>query len=158
MNVQALRARVAPAPAPADAAPRPAATALPAGPFSARLSGIEVDGTLVVLRADGTRLECDWLAAAGTLELGDELLLNAVDSRTRPVVMGRIGPYVKPLAPPAMGGQEQLTLEATQSLTLKCGESSIDLHADGRVMIRGDDVLVRAKGTQRIRAGSVSIN
>ena len=156
MNVQALRTRVAPAPA--GAAPRAAAETLPTGPFSARLSGIEVDGTLVVLRADGMRLECDWLAGAGNLELGDELLLNAFDSRTRPVVIGRIGPYVKPLAPPAMGGQEQLTLEATQSLTLKCGESSIDLRADGKVMIRGDDVLVRAKGTNRIRAGTVSIN
>ena len=33
-----------------------------------------------------------------------------------------------------------------------------DLRADGKVRSRGDDVLVRAKGTQRIRAGSVSIN
>ena len=152
MNVQALRAVAADKPA------RAAPTALPAGPFAARLSAIEVDGTLVVLLADGTPLACDWLAGAGALEPGDEVLLNAVDGRTRAVVMGRIGPYVKPLAAPALGAQEQLTLEATQSLTLKCGESSIDLRADGKVMIRGDDVLVRAKGTQRIRAGSVSIN
>jgi hypothetical protein len=43
-------------------------------------------------------------------------------------------------------------------LSLKCGDASIDLRADGKVMIRGEDVLVRAKGTKRIRAGTVSIN
>ena len=41
---------------------------------------------------------------------------------------------------------------------LRCGEASLDLRADGKVLLRGDDVLVRAKGTQRIRAGTVSIN
>jgi hypothetical protein len=49
-------------------------------------------------------------------------------------------------------------LQAAHTLSLQCGLSSIDLRADGKVVIKGDDVLVRAKGTKRIRAGSVSIN
>lgn len=51
-----------------------------------------------------------------------------------------------------------LRLEATEALTLACGKSSIELRADGKLMVRGEDVLVRATGTQRIRAGTVSIN
>ena len=51
-----------------------------------------------------------------------------------------------------------LSIESVGQLTLVCGQASIDLRADGKVMIRGEDVLVRAKGTQRIRAGTVSIN
>ncbi|MBI5718678.1 MAG: hypothetical protein HZC37_13425 [Burkholderiales bacterium] len=134
------------------------AAVLPPTPVSARLAEIGSDGTLVALLGDGTQLACDWLMSSGgpapALEIGDELLLTAVAGRTRPVVVGRIGPYV----PPAAGAPAELTLEATQTLRLKCGESSLDLRADGKLMIRGDDVLVRAKGTQRIRAGTVSIN
>jgi hypothetical protein len=67
--------------------------------------------------------------------------------------MGVVGPYRAPEP------QKRLTLEATEVLTLKCGEVSIDLRAaDGKMMLRGEDVLLRAKGTQRIKAGSVSIN
>jgi hypothetical protein len=51
-----------------------------------------------------------------------------------------------------------VVLQAAHTLSLQCGLSSIDLRADGKVVIKGDDVLVRAKGTKRIRAGSVSIN
>ena len=67
-------------------------------------------------------------------------------------MLGRIGRYQEP------GTQRQVTIEAQESVTLKCGDSSVDLRADGKLMIRGEDVLVRAKGTQRIRAGTVSIN
>lgn len=70
----------------------------------------------------------------------------------RGVVLGRLARY----DPDAIG--RHVNLEASESMSLRCGESSIDLRADGKVMIRGDDVLVRAKGTKRIRAGSVSIN
>ena len=68
------------------------------------------------------------------------------------VVLGRIGLYVAPRS------EAHLSIEASESLTLKCGAASIDLRADGKVMVRGEDVLLRAKGTQRIRAGTVSIN
>ena len=51
-----------------------------------------------------------------------------------------------------------ISIDATNSLSLKCGEASIELRADGKVLIKGEDVTVRAKGTKRIRAGTVSIN
>jgi hypothetical protein len=70
----------------------------------------------------------------------------------RGVVLGRLARY----DPDTIG--RHVDLNASESMTLRCGESSIDLRADGKVMIRGDDVLVRAKGTKRIRAGAVSIN
>ena len=72
----------------------------------------------------------------------------------RPVVLGRIGA----LPAPGEAVVQNLVIAASETLTLRCGESSVDLRADGKLMVRGDDVLVRAKGTQRIRAGSVAIN
>jgi len=82
------------------------------------------------------------------------IVLRAADGQLG-VVLGRIGPYAPAqAAAPA----QHVTIEATQTLTLKCGEASVDLRADGKLMIRGEDVLVRARGTQRIKAGTVSIN
>jgi hypothetical protein len=125
----------------------------------ASLVCIQSDGLLLVSTETGERLSCAWLESPGNLgvrlEPGDHLLVALSGEQCPSVVLGRIGLYRDPtLAAPA----KQLRLEATETVTLACGEASIDLRADGKVMIRGEDVLVRAKGTKRIRAGSVSIN
>jgi len=95
------------------------------------------------------------LPVSGTsmaMEPGDIVLVLPPAGGEPGIVIGRIGRYTPPQP------HANLTLEATESLTLKCGEASVDLRADGKVMVRGDDVLIRAKGTQRIRAGNVAIN
>lgn len=129
-------------------------------PQASRLIEIGDDGTLFVEAADGSRVACDWLMSAAnaavSLACGDELLVLPMSQGHRPVVLGVIGCYEAPIVSAAP--DPHVVIEATESLTLKCGDASIDLRADGKVMIRGEDVLVRAKGTQRIRAGTVSIN
>jgi hypothetical protein len=51
-----------------------------------------------------------------------------------------------------------IVVEAGDTLTLKCGEASIQITRDGKIVIRGEHILSRAKGTQRIKGGSVAIN
>lgn len=134
----------------------PAAAPLPQMPVRATLLTVQDDGVLQVRMPDGHECACDWLENALTsaqpLAAGDAVLVMPESEVGQAVVLGRIGRYRAPAA------QAHLTLEATESLTLKCGEASVDLRADGKVMVRGEDVLLRAKGTQRIRAGTVSIN
>lgn len=113
------------------------------------------EGLLQVEVGLGTTCYCEVLQTGAPLALepGDHvLLLVPADSVGLGIVLGRVGRYARPQPP------RVLTLEAVETLSLKCGEASIDLRADGRVMVRGEDVLLRAKGTQRIRAGTVSIN
>lgn len=118
---------------------------------------IEPDGSLTVIGDDGEVHACDILELRDSMNVelhpGDELLalVSSVTSG-RGVVLGRISRYSAPLQ------RRNITIEATESLTLKCGEAQVDLRADGKVMVKGDDVLIRAKGTQRIRAGTVAIN
>lgn len=134
--------------------PRPSA-AYDAKPQRVSLLAIDDIGSLTVLAADGVSFSCDWLENGQpvALAIGDTLLALPPDTTGRGVVLGRIGPYREPQ--PAA----RLTLEATEALTLKCGDVTIDLRAaDGKLMLRGDDVLLRARGTQRIRAGTVAIN
>ncbi len=125
-------------------------------PLRASLVSIGSDGALRVRFPNGVECLCDCLetalASQQALAEGDRLLVLPASADGPAIVLGRIGKYREART------VERLTLDATESLTLKCGDASIDLRADGKVMIRGEDVLVRAKGTKRIRAGTVSIN
>ena len=121
----------------------------------AELVEVAKSGLLVVRSEDGVLYSCEVLEAVQCrppLGSGDRLLVLAPPGSDKAVVLGRIGLYVAPRS------EAHLSIEASESLTLKCGAASIDLRADGKVMVRGEDVLLRAKGTQRIRAGTVSIN
>lgn len=133
-----------------------AAIAPAAAPERATLIAIEDDGNLRVRTADGGECSCDWLEAAAVvgppLAAGDAVLVLPAAAGAKAVVLGRVGRYRAPAI------EKHVAIEASETLTLKCGDASVDLRADGKVMVRGEDVLLRAKGTQRIRAGSVSIN
>jgi hypothetical protein len=53
---------------------------------------------------------------------------------------------------------QRLVIEGKEEVTLKCGEASITLRRDGKVILRGAYVETTAKGVNRIRGGSVKIN
>lgn len=121
-------------------------------------------GTIQALRSDGllsvachgnVTVDCEIIESlvSAALAPGDAVIIAMpVEPTGFGVVLGRV---TRHQAEPA---QAEVVIKATKSLSLQCGASSIDLRSDGKVMIRGEDVLVRAKGTQRIRAGTVSIN
>jgi len=117
---------------------------------------IDEDGRLLVCTADGYKFHCDWLENSQNanikLEIGDRLICMPPTEHEPGIVLGRIGKYQKPQP------QQNITIEASETLTLKCGEASVELRKDGKAMVKGEDVLLRAKGTQRIRAGTVAIN
>jgi hypothetical protein len=49
-------------------------------------------------------------------------------------------------------------LEGKEEVELRCGEATITLRANGKVLIRGAYVETRSSGTNRIKGGSVQIN
>ena len=119
-----------------------------------------VDGaTVIAALADGREVACVHLEVANAprlvLQVGDEILVHCPDDGTG-VVLGRIpnagAASSQPTAPP-----ETLVIEATQSLTLRVGDGSITLR-DGKILIRGKDLVSHAQRTNRIKGGSVAIN
>jgi len=52
----------------------------------------------------------------------------------------------------------RMTIEAHEEIVLKCGEGSITLRKDGKIIIKGTHLLSRATGPNRIKGGSVQIN
>lgn len=128
---------------------------LPATVIRAELLSILDNGSLHVRCSTGYEFYCDWLQNNDSnidLKQGDQLLCLPPSDQEPGIVLGRIGKYQKPQP------QKHMTIEASERLTLKCGEASVELRNDGKAMVKGEDVLLRAKGTQRIRAASVAIN
>jgi hypothetical protein len=95
------------------------------------------------------------------LRRGDPVLV-LVDSAAeiQGVILGRIS------KPSVEGTQEQsptpvpdeLVIEAKKNLTIRCGEGSITIRGDGKVLIKGKDLVSHAQRMNRIKGGSVSIN
>lgn len=126
------------------------------------ITGFRSNGDIIVDDADcDTRYTCKLLitgAEPPQLHINMPVLVwvPAPDAREG-VVLGRVGAY-EPAAPSTAPAKDHVTIEANESLSLKCGNSSIDLRKDGKLMVRGNDVLTRAKRTNRIKGGSVGIN
>ena len=53
---------------------------------------------------------------------------------------------------------KRVVLEGRDEVVLKCGDASITLRRDGKVILRGAYVETNARGVNRIKGGSVKIN
>jgi len=77
----------------------------------------------------------------------------------RPIVLGLVK-----TAEPAGGhvtieaDGDRFVVNAEREIELRCGEASITLTRSGKVLIKGEYVLTRAKGLNRIKGAAVSIN
>ena len=52
----------------------------------------------------------------------------------------------------------QLVFSAQQQILLRCGKSSVLLRRDGKIVIRGTNLLSRSSGVNRIKGGSIDLN
>ena len=124
-------------------------------PVRARVTALDEQGWVVVAHAHFS-WHCEVLETqvlVKPLAVGDAVLVLPPHGDDAAVVLGRVtrAPVAgQPVAP--------LLIQAPGGLNLQAGAASVTLSPDGRVMVRGEDVLIHAKGTQRIRAGTVAIN
>ena len=93
-------------------------------------------------------------------DVGREVTLLFPEGVGGPVITGLI---VEPLAQPSQQPRVELdgrtlTFTAEDQIVLRCGQASITLTADGKILIKGAHLLSRASGANRIRGGSVQIN
>jgi hypothetical protein len=98
------------------------------------------------------------------------LLMLEEGDPTRPIIVGLVSDAfaVTPSAPPLLDlalrptaaslDGKRLQFEASEEVVLKCGKGSITLQANGRVVIKGTELVSRASGSNKIRGASVNIN
>jgi len=53
---------------------------------------------------------------------------------------------------------KRVTFDAKEEIVLRCGEASIVLRNDGKVVIKGKNILSRSHGMNKIKGGAVHIN
>ncbi len=112
---------------------------------------------VVVTMPDRESQACDVLetAANGTLVEGDTVLVWLPSNpEERCVVLGRVTPALRA----ADSKTDDVVIEASKSLTLRCGSGSITIREDGKVLMKGKDLVSHATRLNRVKGGAVQIN
>ena len=52
----------------------------------------------------------------------------------------------------------EVVLRAGSGLRIECGAGTIEIREDGKIVVKGEHLLSRARATNRIKGGSVGIN
>ncbi len=131
-----------------------------------------VMGVVVGLDAEGGPIvEAPGVAAASArllIAIEAAALVQAAEQRTPAALLFEAGDPARPLIvglvqAPITGHEarvdgKRVVLTGEEEIELRCGEASISLKKNGRLVIRGAYVETRAKGTNRIKGGSVQIN
>ncbi len=81
----------------------------------------------------------------------------------RPVITGLLQPSGAPASNGVRRGKlefsgRELVLSADAEVTLRCGKSSITLTQDGKIVLRGRNLVSRASAVNRIRGGTIELN
>lgn len=144
--------------------------------------GAAVVGWLVASDRD-TGLRVDWpgndagpVAARSTISVSQAQAAEAIESRrgvvllferndpALPIITGLLveGPTVDAQLPDAAVNAtvdgRRVVVTGDDEVVLRCGDASIVMRRNGRVIIRGTYVETRSSGTNRIKGGSVQIN
>lgn len=107
----------------------------------------------VVIPALGeTPLLAQSLVPVPAAALGRLAAVTMMDDQ--PLILG----FLQPLMPEVEADGEALILEARQEITLRCGAASITMTEDGRVTIRGTQILSRSEGANRVQGATVQLN
>jgi hypothetical protein len=118
-----------------------------------------------------TTVPLDAASAAAAVERGQEVLLVFESERSdRPIIVGLLqqpqsrDSQVDLRKPPADNKREALVdgrtvvFDAKDEIVLRCGDASITLRRNGRIVVKGTHVETRSKGVNRIKGGVVRIN
>jgi hypothetical protein len=146
-------------------------------PAVGRIVGTVESGMVLVKHSGYASVPARWITSLDTDELsrfktvGSEVLLVFEGGNPeRPIIVGVIHDPLDYLVSMEMGPAsserpkevvidgQRVTIEAKEEIVLKCGEGSITLRKDGKIVIKGTHLLSRSSGPNRVKGGSVQIN
>ncbi len=112
----------------------------------------------------------------GKESIGREVVISLIDNDpTQPMIMGVVANPIEEMVnmeitpentetsqskSPAeiVRDDENITITAKNQITLKCGQGSITIQKDGKIVVKGTNLISRSSGLNRIKGGSVGIN
>ncbi len=123
------------------------------GPTSARVSAGLDDAALE--RAAQARQEALLLFEDG--DPGRPVVIALLRSATPHLDAVLAGPLPAAETTARVDGR-RVEIEGREEVVLRCGKASVTLRRDGKVTVRGVNVVTQADGVQKIRGGKVEIN
>lgn len=146
-------------------------------PSIGRIAGSDASGTILVDCGGSRPSAARLLSGMSRKELSktemrgcEVLVVFAGGDPGKPIIVGLLADPLEELLALEAGAQkperpndliidgERITIDAREEIVLKCGDGSITLRKDGKIVIRGTHLLSRASGPNRIKGGSVQIN
>lgn len=129
------------------------------------------EGKIIVQdETEGFELSCDFLrtstAPPPQLTLGDAVLYARDETGMRGYILGLIEKYLPETGNPPdkflLDGKskslQEIKIEAEEKIELRCGQSSITMNKEGKVVIKGANLTSRASRINKIKGGAVRIN
>jgi hypothetical protein len=132
----------------------------PAGVSVATFVGFDDEGRFRVELAEGG----DPVCALSTVGLASEdagaqvVVAYERGGPGRLIIVGRVRERTTAPASTLKIDGERLVLRAERDLELRCGDASIVLTRAGKVLIKGNFVLTRSRGANKIKGAYVDIN
>ena len=120
-----------------------------------RLAGFDAGGAPLVSVSGLPPAPSDSLVALTEADRDCDLVVSPHSVHEgRPLVLGRLASREVR----AGAGTIASITETGDKVTIRCGAARITLHADGRITLRGREILSRASGANRVQGGSVDLN
>jgi Domain of unknown function (DUF6484) len=91
-----------------------------------------------------------------TLPCAVLLFLEAGDA-LKPIIVGLVQEAL-PSSRALVLDLDRIVLQGHTEVQLRCGSASVTMNADGKVVVKGTEVLSKASATNKIRGASVQIN
>ena len=124
-------------------------------------AGFDSEGRFLVIQ-EGAAEAKESLSTVGLSEsdIGRKLLLVFTDETgQRPVIVGRLQDRRQPVTSVnCKVDGERIVLRGERQIELRCGEASIVLTQAGKVLIKGNFVLSRSRGANKVKGAYVDIN
>jgi hypothetical protein len=136
--------------------------------FHAGEAKVEVEGSRPVVARLSASLDDAALERAAR-EKQEALLLFEEGDPARPIIVSLLRsatPHLDAvLAAPLPAAEKvarvdgkRVEIEGREEVVLRCGKASITLRRDGKVVVRGVDVVTQAEAVQKLRGKKVEIN
>jgi hypothetical protein len=132
----------------------------------ARVLAINADGTLRIKAIGSPRasvarvaVPLDRARLLAAIDAGEEVVVAFENGDLRaPIVVGALWNHIDNAAIVASVDGKRVKLSGKDEVVLECGNASITLRRNGRLIIKGAHVETVSEGTNRIKGGQVRIN
>jgi hypothetical protein len=144
---------------------------MPAATLTGRITAVSRDDIMIDFPGSPHALAAKTIIDIQGDDIGRNVLLSFENGdRRRPVILGLIRNKAgraeppgtldlekEPIAKIQVDG-ERLLISAEKEVVIQCGQASLIMTRDGKVVIKGTKIVSRSKGINKIKGAAVSIN